>query len=140
MVAYDVRRLSRLDAFSMRILRNLARWMLICGCGLALPTVLAAGKSPVDGGASKKPAVAKAVANATHRFEIRGMFCEGCAKGITGEVRILPGVAAVTVSYPKKLAVVACDTNRVSQAELVKVIREAGYEAVPLPGRKEPRR
>ena len=64
------------------------------------------------------------------------MHCEGCAKGITGEVRVVPGVATVEVSLARKLAVVAYDTNRVSQTQLVRVIREAGYEALPLRERR----
>lgn len=75
-------------------------------------------------------------ANVTNRFEIRGMHCGGCAGGLQAELKLVPGVGSAEVSFPKRLAVVAYDTNRVSQSQLLKVVREAGFEAVPLSGRK----
>ena len=68
-------------------------------------------------------------ANATNRFTITGMTCNGCAGGIKAELKLAPGVAAVEVSLTNKLATVAYDTNRVSPTKLVKVIKEAGFEA-----------
>ena len=76
-----------------------------------------------------KPAAAKTTANATNRFEISGMHCDGCAKGLTTELKITPGVVAATVTFTNRLGIVAFDTNRVSTEKLVNVIHEAGYEA-----------
>ncbi|MBL9139771.1 MAG: heavy-metal-associated domain-containing protein [Verrucomicrobiales bacterium] len=87
--------------------------------------------------ATKPPLVV--TANATNQFRIKGMHCDGCAKGIAAEVRMLRGVAAVDVSYAKKFAQVAYDTNQVTQVEMIRVIKEAGYEAVPTRNRKEAR-
>jgi copper chaperone CopZ len=79
--------------------------------------------------ANKPPAV---TANATNRFAITGMTCNGCAGGIKAELKLAPGVASAEVSLTNKLAVVAYDTNRTSVAKLVKVITEAGFEAKPV--------
>ena len=71
------------------------------------------------------------VANATNRFVVSGMHCDGCAQGITSELRRAPGVAFASVSFSNKLATIAYDTNRISAKGLKKVIIEAGYEAKP---------
>jgi copper chaperone len=68
-------------------------------------------------------------ANATNRFTIIGMHCDGCAQGIASELKRAPGVAFASVSFSNKLAVIAYDTNRISAAGLKKVIVEAGFEA-----------
>lgn len=68
-------------------------------------------------------------ANATNRFSITGMSCEGCARGIASELKRTAGVAWTDVTFSNKLAVVAYDTNRVSPDGLKKVIVEAGYDA-----------
>jgi copper chaperone CopZ len=72
---------------------------------------------------------ADATANATNTFAVTGMHCDGCAKGITSELKRTPGVITTTVSFSNQLAVVALDTNRVNSAQLIKVIEEAGYKA-----------
>ena len=71
------------------------------------------------------------VANATNRFVVTGMSCNGCAQGIASELKRAPGVAFASVSFSNKLAVIAYDTNRISAAGLKKVIVEAGFEAKP---------
>jgi copper chaperone CopZ len=70
-------------------------------------------------------------ANATNRFTITGMHCDGCARGIASELKRSPGVAFASVSFSNKLAIIAYDTNRISAAGLKKVIVEAGFEAKP---------
>ena len=72
---------------------------------------------------------ADVTANATNRFAISGMHCNGCAGGLTAEFKATPGVVAVTVTLTYQLAVVAFDTNRVTTPRLVKVVSEAGYQA-----------
>jgi len=70
-----------------------------------------------------------ATANATNRFVVNGMHCDGCAQGLTEELRNSKGVATVSVSLTNKLATIAFDTNQVTSARLIKVIREAGFKA-----------
>lgn len=71
------------------------------------------------------------VANATNRFVVSGMHCDGCAQGIASELTRAPGVAFASVSFSNKLAVIAYDTNRVSAKRLREVIVGAGYGAKP---------
>jgi len=71
-------------------------------------------------------------ANATNRFAIAGMHCEGCAGGLAEELKGTRGVISAQVTFSNKLAVVAYDTNRVSRATLVKVAKAAGFEAKPV--------
>lgn len=87
--------------------------------------------------ADPAPAITSTVqANTTNVFKIKGMHCDGCAKGIQAELKLLPGIASAQVDFAKKSAQVAYDTNRVDQARLIKTIRDAGYEAVPVRARK----
>ena len=80
------------------------------------------------------------IANATNQFQIKGMSCDGCAHGIASELRRVPGVMSAEVTFSKKLAVVAYDTNRVSADGLKKAIVEAGYDAKLIkPGKSKQR-
>lgn len=71
-------------------------------------------------------------ANATNRFTITGMHCNGCAQGLTSELKRARGVVTASVSFTNRLAVVAFDTNRTATTALVKVIEEAGFKARQL--------
>jgi len=85
---------------------------------------------PVVAGEPTTPPLAPAsVANATNRFVVSGMHCDGCAQGIASELRRAPGVAFASVSFSNRLAIIAYDTNRVSVKGLKKMIVKAGYEA-----------
>jgi copper chaperone CopZ len=75
---------------------------------------------------------APAPACVTNHFTISGMHCDGCAKGLTAELKQTRGVVFAQVTFSNQLAVVAYDTNRVSQARLVQVAKEAGFEARPV--------
>lgn len=70
-------------------------------------------------------------ATTTNSFTVTGMHCDSCAKGITSELKRTAGVASATVTFSNQLAVVAYDTNRVTSAQLITVIREAGFQAQP---------
>lgn len=71
-------------------------------------------------------------ANATNRFTITGMHCNGCAQGLTSELKRARGVVSASVSFTNRVAVVAFDTNRTTTAALVKAIEEAGFKARKL--------
>lgn len=73
-----------------------------------------------------------ATANATNQFAIAGMHCDGCAGGLTAELKETRGVAWAEVTFSNTMAVVAIDTNKISAAQLTKVIKEAGFEAKPV--------
>lgn len=76
--------------------------------------------------AADKPTV---TANATNRFTVTGMHCDGCANGLTAELKETKGVTDATVTFSNKLAVVAYDTNKVSAAQLTTAITQAGFAA-----------
>jgi copper chaperone CopZ len=76
-----------------------------------------------------KPAI---TTNATNRFTITGMHCDGCAGGLTAELKTTRGVANAQVTFSNKLAIVVYDTNRITLERLTKVIKEAGLEAKPI--------
>ncbi|HNQ74333.1 MAG TPA: heavy-metal-associated domain-containing protein [Verrucomicrobiota bacterium] len=80
-------------------------------------------------GAGEQTAV---TANATNRFKITGMHCDGCAGGLTAELKETRGVVRAQVTFANRLAVVAYDTNRISAAQLVATIKKAGYTAQPV--------
>lgn len=68
----------------------------------------------------------------TNRFRITGMHCDGCAGGITSELKRTAGVVYVNVSLTNKLAIVAYETNRLTSSNIVQVVKEAGYTATPV--------
>ncbi|MFO1498206.1 MAG: heavy metal-associated domain-containing protein [Verrucomicrobiota bacterium] len=74
--------------------------------------------------------------NATNQFQIKGMSCDGCARGIASELQRVRGVFSAEVTFSNKLAIVAYNTNRVSAEALGKVILDAGYEARLITTRK----
>ena len=92
--------------------------------GFTIHCALATGGTP-------SPAVdrAHAIANATNRFTITGMHCDGCAQGIASELNRVPGVVSVGISFSNQLGVVVYDTNHTSTAKLIRVIRDAGFKA-----------
>lgn len=70
-------------------------------------------------------------ANATNHFNITGMHCDGCAGGLSAELRESEGVVSAQVTFPNSLAVVAFDTNLTSTARLMTVVKKAGFTATP---------
>jgi copper chaperone CopZ len=69
-----------------------------------------------------------AVANGSVTLDVTGMHCDGCAGGLTSELRRVPGVCTAEVSLTNRTAIVAYDTNRVQTAALLKAVSEAGFE------------
>ena len=64
---------------------------------------------------------------AKKRFEVQGMHCVGCAMTVDGAVEDLPGVKSATTNYARQVVDVEYDENKVSQAQIVTAIEEAGY-------------
>ncbi len=93
---------------------------------LKLVTITALASAALTTLAADKPAL---TANATNQFAITGMHCDGCAGGLTAELKATRGVVSAQVTFSNKLAVVTIDTNKVSAAQLTKVIKEAGFAA-----------
>lgn len=75
---------------------------------------------------------APATATGTNYFTITGMHCDGCANGLTAELKETKGVIHAQVTFSNQLAMVAIDTNKINTAKLTKVIKEAGFTAKPV--------
>ncbi|MBL9126984.1 MAG: heavy-metal-associated domain-containing protein [Verrucomicrobiales bacterium] len=112
---------------------------------VAVTRCFAASPPPNSGGGSVPASSAVVIGvpsvatDTTNRFEIRGMHCTGCARGIAAELKALPGVGSAEVDYAKKRAVVAYDSRVLSPERLVRSFKEWGYEAKPERRRKEGR-
>lgn len=102
---------------------------LLAGCSPETSTPPPASQPAT---ATAAPATPPAPGQAVLRFEITGMHCDGCANGLTAELRQTPGVSAAVVTFSNQLAVVTCDTNRLSPDGIAKVVKEAGFTAKPL--------
>lgn len=64
------------------------------------------------------------------RFQIQGMHCVGCAMTVDGVVEDLPGVKSATTNYARQVADVEYDENKVTDAQIIAAIQDAGYKAV----------
>ena len=62
-------------------------------------------------------------------IKVGGMSCGGCVKNVTGALLGLDGVATADVSLEQGQAVVGFDAARVTQADLVQAIEDAGFDA-----------
>lgn len=60
-------------------------------------------------------------------FKIEGMHCSSCAMNIDGKLEDTEGVFEATTSYAKAQTKVVFDPEKVSPAQIKKVIKKAGY-------------
>lgn len=67
------------------------------------------------------------VTRQTQVFQISGMHCESCARGLASELSRASGVSAASVVFSNQTAEVTFDVARTSSRQLLEVIREAGY-------------
>ncbi|MHB1309042.1 MAG: heavy-metal-associated domain-containing protein [Limisphaerales bacterium] len=120
-------------------LRRVAARLSLGITGLFLLIALMPGcrQAPDGSGAISEPTatgdVANVTTNASLRFAVTGMHCDGCAAGVRSELMRTPGVRSADVSFESGEAVVACDTNRATAPHLIGVIVEAGYQARLVP-------
>lgn len=83
----------------------------------------------------KSPATKKSTkASGTTQLKctLTGMHCSSCAMNIDGALEDTPGVVSATTSYAKALVAIEYDPAQVQPAELVKIIENEGYRAVPI--------
>ena len=64
----------------------------------------------------------------TITLNIKGMHCGGCVKSVTRVLTELDGVQSADVQLEGK-ANITFDENRVSVAQLIEVIEDAGFDA-----------
>ncbi len=65
------------------------------------------------------------------RLQIQGMHCVGCAMTVDGALEDLPGVKSASTSYARQTAEVEYDEQKVTEAQLIAAVEQAGYKAVP---------
>ena len=63
-------------------------------------------------------------------MKVKGMSCDGCAKGIVAALRFVPGVSNVTARYETGEVAVTYDQARVDVATLKGEIEALDYEVI----------
>ncbi len=66
----------------------------------------------------------------TIELPISGMSCVGCAKSIEMALKGKPGVIGSAVDFPSSRVVVTLDEQRVQRDDIVRTIRESGFDVV----------
>lgn len=64
-------------------------------------------------------------------FGIEGLACAGCARGLEGRLKALPGVRAAGVHYLTASALIDWDETRASREDLAGAVAKAGYRMAP---------
>ncbi|WP_457621170.1 cation transporter [Persephonella sp.] len=62
-------------------------------------------------------------------LDISGMHCAGCAAGIEGTLRNLPGIISVSVNFATSKGYIEYDASRITKEDIVERIRQLGYDA-----------
>lgn len=66
------------------------------------------------------------------KLKIDGMHCTSCAFNIDGELEDTEGVKESNTSYTKSVTEVTFLTDKITQEEIIAVIKKVGYEALAL--------
>lgn len=66
----------------------------------------------------------------TVRFAVKGMRCDGCARGVVLSLQDLEGVAAAQARPDPGEAVVTYDPARITRDDLRREIEELGYKVL----------
>lgn len=67
------------------------------------------------------------------KFQIKGMHCHSCASLIESKLKEHPGIIKVKVNEDLEKAVVVYDEQKIQEADIHQLVREAGdYEAVKI--------
>ena len=64
------------------------------------------------------------------QMNVKGMSCDGCAKGIVAALRFLPGVSDVDAKYETGTVTVKYEPTRVGLQTLQSEIKALDYEVV----------
>lgn len=59
------------------------------------------------------------------------MHCTSCAMNIDGDLEDTSGVKSSNTNYAKAVTEVSFDTDKVSQDEIIRIIKKTGYTATP---------
>lgn len=62
-------------------------------------------------------------------LNIAGMHCASCALDIDGELEDTKGVVCSSTSYAKQKTEIEFDSQKISEKEVVDIIKRLGYKA-----------
>ena len=65
------------------------------------------------------------------QFNVRGMHCTACAAAIERSVKKLPGADNVYVNFAASLLTLDADPGKLTADEIIRTVRDAGFEAEP---------
>ena len=65
-------------------------------------------------------------------FKITGMDCVACALTIDGDLEEREGIKAAKTNYAKAQTEVEFNDTKISEKEILAVLKKAGYTALPL--------
>lgn len=82
--------------------------------------------------ASEKTATTKTI-----KVEVGGMSCqEGCANGLDATFKEMPGVIETKTSFENSLSEITFDDSKITEKELIAIIKEKGFTAKLLVSEK----
>lgn len=64
-------------------------------------------------------------------FKILGMHCTSCAMNIDGELEDTGKIKNVKTNYAKQQTEVEFDPDEISEVEIISLIKNTGYDALP---------
>lgn len=64
------------------------------------------------------------------KFKIEGMHCTSCAMNIDSELEDTEGVKSASTNFAKCIVDVEYDSAKLSEKEIIKTIKSAGYNAI----------
>jgi copper chaperone CopZ len=70
------------------------------------------------------------MAQETKVFNISGMTCNHCVMAVTRALKSVPGVDNAKVDLDSEKATVTLNPDLVTDASLIKAVKEAGYDVV----------
>jgi P-type Cu+ transporter len=71
------------------------------------------------------------------KFKITGMTCASCSNAVDRAIKKLDGVIEQNVNLVTELMTVTFDENKLTEADLIKAVEKAGYEASEVSDNKE---
>ncbi len=66
-------------------------------------------------------------------FRISGMHCTSCAMNIDGELEDTEGIKESETNYAKAQTKVTFDTTKISDKEIISIIKTLEYQAEVMP-------
>ncbi len=96
------------------LVKKASAWAVVLGMILAVSAPLMAGE--------------EATADLNVKLSVRGMTCDGCAKGVKAALEKVAGVKTAEVNLEKNEAAVVYEKGKTTPEALVKAVEKAGYK------------